>query len=416
VRGLRRGRLLQRRARRDIDGSRCQCPRIASDGDDYLVVWAFRPDVDATEIHAAQVSATGAVLDAPPLTLKSYASGYHRPHVVFDGTRYLVVTDGDGGLDTWRVGSNGTKGALTTTEGTFGYVSDLAWGKGQGLVAFGPAPPFIYPHAAFARINGDGALLDEVPGDLGPIVVATAMEGPHAAWDGNDYVLGWHSGGVEPDDAHFIVTRISPSGDMRDPGGIELPSIPLTQPNLASLGRGQTLIAYDDYGQRYVRESGAVRAFGYLVGTETAEGGEGGGAGASGGTSPSGGGHGGGPSGGGAAPGRSGSSEHGGEANGGHDDPGEDEAGTGGAPDGKGGVGAGGTPTTGGSSGAHARGGSGGSAGGAGTASHPPTEPPPDSGCGCSVPKRGEEPLSFGTLLLAASALIRLRRRRQRLV
>lgn len=80
---------------------------LASDGEDYLVVWSegfrecqFLCFLEPFQILAARVAESGALLDSTPILLEDRVTYSERPSVAWAGDRYLVVwagVDDDGG-------------------------------------------------------------------------------------------------------------------------------------------------------------------------------------------------------------------------------------------------------------------------------------------------------------------------------
>jgi hypothetical protein len=97
------------------DGCFCGAhARIASAGDQALVVWEQAPDEDG-DVAAVRVSASGAALDAAPLDLADTRNDELGPAVAFDGSRYLVV---------WQDARNDRGDVYGTRVGTDGSILD----------------------------------------------------------------------------------------------------------------------------------------------------------------------------------------------------------------------------------------------------------------------------------------------------
>jgi hypothetical protein len=66
-------------------------PALASDGENYLVAWSQADDDSDQDIYAARVSAAGIVDDVPGIAIATAAGDQVTPAVAFDGTSYLIA-------------------------------------------------------------------------------------------------------------------------------------------------------------------------------------------------------------------------------------------------------------------------------------------------------------------------------------
>src|SRR6185295_6956786 len=72
-------------------------PSVVANGNGYFVVWADKRTYNSTEydIYGARVSATGEVLDPTGIPICTDPGRQTSPRVAFDGERYLVVWEDD---------------------------------------------------------------------------------------------------------------------------------------------------------------------------------------------------------------------------------------------------------------------------------------------------------------------------------
>src|SRR5437867_8938881 len=72
-------------------------PSAVSNGNGYFVVWADKRDYGATghDIYGARVSASGQLLDPGGIPICTNPGRQTSPRVAFDGQRYLVVWEDD---------------------------------------------------------------------------------------------------------------------------------------------------------------------------------------------------------------------------------------------------------------------------------------------------------------------------------
>src|SRR2546423_1417293 len=72
-------------------------PSVAANGNGYFVVWADKRTYGSTEydIYGARVSASGEVLDPGGIPICTDPGRQTSPRVAFDGQKYLVVWEDD---------------------------------------------------------------------------------------------------------------------------------------------------------------------------------------------------------------------------------------------------------------------------------------------------------------------------------
>src|SRR2546429_7896352 len=72
-------------------------PSVVANDNDYFVVWADKRNYGSTEydIYGARVSATGEVLDPTGIPICTDPGRQTSPRVAFDGEKYLVVWEDD---------------------------------------------------------------------------------------------------------------------------------------------------------------------------------------------------------------------------------------------------------------------------------------------------------------------------------
>jgi hypothetical protein len=247
-------------------------PAVASDGDTALVIWTTRQDDDLLA-HGARVDRSGAVLDAAPFPVSTLASdlavafdgqdyfavGYGggpvlgtritpggavldpaaiavsiganaqlRPDSAFDGTNTLVVWADDrssgAGVYGGRIGPDGQildGQGFRISDGPTSNSGSVAFDGTNYLVAWtetrGDDRTWVL---RAARVSRAGVVLGRFD-----VRVGTPNEQPSGAWvayGGGTFLLVWQetlwrNGGV---DTELRATRVSPGGEIADPGGI----------------------------------------------------------------------------------------------------------------------------------------------------------------------------------------------------
>ena len=206
-------------------------PNVASDGEDFLVVF----DVNG-EIRGVRVNHLGVVLDPGGILLSSGA-GNGFPTVSFDGGSYLVAwTRQDAGalnddLYRARVAPDGTVldpgGALLGVPD--GRYPDLAFDGTNHFMTWFAGTPDGGCQIFGARISPLGATLDPSGIPIGSTVggCLSWTRRPRVSFDGTNLVVLWIPDLVFlPDDPWFIpyeqlrATRVTPQGVVLDPEGI----------------------------------------------------------------------------------------------------------------------------------------------------------------------------------------------------
>jgi hypothetical protein len=177
-----------------------EVPATASNGQDHLVVWWHGR---GSHIVGARVAGNGTVLDPDGLTIsKDGASG--RPRVASDGNDFLVVWS-QGGVWGARVSRAGTvldPGAIAVSRlfGSTSPASIASNGRNYLIVwsySFVPdddSLPASPSHIHGTRLSPDGNLLDENELEF------TDGEGnqtsPKVASNGAEYLVVWEEGGI----------------------------------------------------------------------------------------------------------------------------------------------------------------------------------------------------------------------------
>ena len=233
-------------------------PAIAFDGTNHLVVWGSQGSGYSSEIRGRRVKNDGTVLDQRILVSSSANDFVAAPTVAFGGKDYLVAwggyRDNWGGLYAARVDTSGTvRDSACITVCTEGGVTDFAavafdgrnyfvvWEdyRGEGLDLYG------------ARIDTSGAVLD--PGGF-PIATGTGwQELPAVAFDGTNYLVVWDDNRSR----HYEVyaARVDTSGTVLDPGGVVLPT--------STIDNWAPAVAFD--GTQYLVAWMGAEAEGYSI-------------------------------------------------------------------------------------------------------------------------------------------------------
>ncbi len=216
-------------------------PAVASDGDNFLVVWQDsrvesygRPHT----IYGARVAQDGTVLD-PSSIMISTASAYQEfPSVAFDGTHYLVVWQRNGDIYGGRVTTGGVvldpAGIPISTAPNTQEHPSLAFDGINYLVVWQDIRGGYRNDVYGARVGVDGHAVDSTG-----IAISTAVwhqAYPDVAFDGSNYFVVWHD---QRSGSSFDIygARVGTDGSVLDPDGIPVSTAPDDQ--------AQPAVAYD---------------------------------------------------------------------------------------------------------------------------------------------------------------------------
>jgi hypothetical protein len=178
-------------------------PRVASNGSNYLVVWAEDQALTTWDVYGMRVSAAGALLDSSSIAISVAAREQYEPDVASDGTDYFVV---------W------TEYSLNESYDIYG-----------------------------ARVTGEGVLVDT--SGLALCTETVNQHSPRVAYDGTNYVAAWADYRF---DTYWDVyaTQVTSSGTVVTPGGFSVVyNARETGPHvsLASAGSQQSFVVFSRY-------------------------------------------------------------------------------------------------------------------------------------------------------------------------
>ncbi|MFO0694702.1 MAG: hypothetical protein U0230_14165 [Polyangiales bacterium] len=219
---------------------------IASDGTSFLVAWTdFRnPSVTPTganpDVFMNLVTSAGTVPDSSGKALANGLDHQYAPHLVWDGTSYVVVFGFEAGgssspsLRARRVSASGSATGSVVTVGTpyaYRFGADLAVGGGRIALVHGAASTATSPSITISLLGSDLAPVGS------PIVVASTgytRSGPDVAWNGSGFVTTWYtSGSSDRTDAQPWAVRFTSTGTLVDSARVALgPVVPYPEAHL----------------------------------------------------------------------------------------------------------------------------------------------------------------------------------------
>ena len=247
-----------------------ECPAVAYDGSNYLVVWQDAR-AGSYDIYAARVSAAGAVLEADGIAVSTASGDQTHPAVAFDGANFLVL---------WQDYRSGTSydiyGARVSPSGAVLDLSGIAISTATGAQEY-PAAAFDgtaylvawqdkrggpYGDIYASRVQPDGTVLDATG-----ISISTATLDqlyPSIAFQGTYYYIAWQDSRrtTRPD---IFGARVQSNGTVLDPTGMQINVQSFNQlaPSVAAGIAGQVMIAYSSFTHAPVFGSARIWANSY---------------------------------------------------------------------------------------------------------------------------------------------------------
>ena len=234
-------------------------PAVASDGTNFLVVWADSRNSAWLDIYGVRVSQSGIVLDSAGFLISQVAKEPIRPVVGFDGANYLVVWMDDSGPygEPYRIcGARvSPQGAVLDTTGIFisrRYMSRCCIalasdGKNSLVVWEDDTSSGYYGYTVYGtRVTQEGAVLDS------PCIRIARSYGKddlYAAvgFDGTNFLVVWERCPFTGN-AGIYATRVTPQGVVLDPEGIAISLAARDQANpVIGLDGANYLVTWEDY-------------------------------------------------------------------------------------------------------------------------------------------------------------------------
>lgn len=195
-------------------------PKVASDGNGFLVVWQDdRNDNGTWRVRAARVTVDGEVLDGNGIIVSEFVDSQPLPDVCWAGTHYLLAWQqdtGTGGTDVCvaRLGADGilidvTPVVADADAGDQDSIS-MAFGGGQTLLAYRDPAGGTYIKGVFVDQNGQASA---------PVAIANApgtQKSPAVAFGSGLFLVAWedYRGGLSPD---IYAARVAADGTVLEP-------------------------------------------------------------------------------------------------------------------------------------------------------------------------------------------------------
>ena len=219
-----------------------QCPSLACDGENFLVVWQDARNGSDWDIYGARVTPAGVVLDPAGIAISTAAANYKwYPAVAVDGENFMVVwqDDRNSGYDIYgaRVTPAGVvldTAGITISTATGGQESPALAFDGENLVvAWTDGRNGSNADIYGARVTPAGAVIDTA--GIAFSTVVGSQESPALAFDGENYLVVWQNDRSGSSDVYG--TRVTPAGVVLDTVGIAIAT--------SSGNQGSPALAFD---------------------------------------------------------------------------------------------------------------------------------------------------------------------------
>ncbi|MCX7785764.1 MAG: T9SS type A sorting domain-containing protein [candidate division WOR-3 bacterium] len=205
-------------------------PSVAFDGTNYFVVWSDFRNWDY-DIYGARVSPSGVVLDPQGIPICTAYDYQDVPAIKFDGTNYLVAwndyrSDFNGDIYATRVTPTGVvldpQGIPVSTASFQQFIF-----RGIGFDGTNYLITWLddrdgdeYYDVYGARMTRAGIVLD--PDGIPISVAPNSQILPRVAFDGTNYLVVWCDDRLVYEEYRIFGARVSPSGVVLDPQGIQI--------------------------------------------------------------------------------------------------------------------------------------------------------------------------------------------------
>ena len=202
-----------------------KAPALVFGNESFMVVWEDFRNLNY-DIYGTRIDSTGSVLDSIGIPIEvDPASDQRHPEIAFDGTNFLIVwhktLDSAGTaykIEGKRISKNGETvdpQPISISSGDKQRYADVAFGGGKYLVVWADEN-FWDIYGALVDTNGT------VYPPFGIRIANGLQQNPKVASDGTGFLVVWEDFGTHWPDANILGTRVTSTGQVLDPAGIEI--------------------------------------------------------------------------------------------------------------------------------------------------------------------------------------------------
>jgi hypothetical protein len=228
-------------------------PHVVFDGTNYFVVWDDgRTGANDLDVYGARVSTTGVVLDPSGIPISTLIQNQYAPEVIFDGTNYFIVWNDERygyGIYGARVSTAGVvldpTGIQITNSVYRQWLPHVIFNGSNYLVVWEDSRSGYEWDIYGARVTTAGTVLD--PSGI-PISNAIYDQvNPQLSFDGTNYFVAWEDD--RGSDLDIYGTRVDTAGTVLDPNGFKICPISVAEERLPSVVFDGTnyFVAWTDY-------------------------------------------------------------------------------------------------------------------------------------------------------------------------
>ena len=263
-------------------GGSQQTPMVAWGDTNWLVSWNDGRGDNSWAVYSARVGTGGTVIDPDGIHTSPLLYNQFEPDVAFDGTNYLVAW-GDYRSGTnrdiygTRVAPDGTvldpAGIPLCTQGNWQGVASVEFGDSLYLVAWGDLRTGFDIYGT--RVTPAGEVLD--PGSITICRYEQIQLYPDISWTGDHWLVVWHDWRNHEYDIYG--TRVTEAGTVLDPS-----SLPICTGNrneyhpVVATADSTSLVTWDDtrdgssriYGTRVNKDGEVLEPGGFRVSSASA--------------------------------------------------------------------------------------------------------------------------------------------------